>query len=299
MFHMNLALPELIIIAVAVCVIVAVVKGVVLPPTARHLGLFAKAYELEVTPSNRGLLSSYIMWIRAWRLGGAVVVFVGLAVWQQFGGTEFDWGLAPIAVGYALGATVGEWLRPRPPATGPRKASLRPRTITEYVRPWVLAAIGVCSVLAVVCTAIYASMGPIGAERYSSSWTPAPLSMVAVGGGSLAFTVLVLWLGSRTARRPQPAGQPDIDAVHHAIRSASLVSLSGLALMCSAMVAYFVAVRVSWYGDDLPWPLRRIGGYGAVVSGLGALVGFGLSFRAIPRFIPFWRRLPPVPEAAA
>lgn len=296
---MYLALPELIIIAVVVCVIVAVVKGVVLPPTARHLGLFAETYELEVTPSNRGLLSSYIMWIRAWRLGGAVVVFVGLAVWQRFGGTEFDWGLAPIAVGYALGATVGEWLRPRPPATGPRKASLRPRTITEYVRPWVLVAIGVCSVLAVVCTAIYASMGPIGAERYSSSWTPAPLSMVAVGGGSLAFTLLVLWLGSRVARRPQPAGQPDIDAVHHAIRSASLVSLSGLALMCSAMVAYFVAVRVSWYGDHLPWPLRRIGGYGAVVSGLGALVGFGLSFRAIPRFAPFWRRLPPVPEAAA
>jgi hypothetical protein len=163
----------------------------------------------------------------------------------------------------------------------------------------VLVAIGVCSVLAVACTAIYASMGPIGPERYSNSWTPAPLSMVALIGGSLAFTVLVLWLGARIARRPQPAGQPDIDAVHHAIRSASLVSLSGLALMGSAMVAYFVAVRVSWYGDDLPWPLRRIGGYGAVVSVLGALVGFGLSFRAIPRFAPFWRRLPPVPEAAA
>jgi hypothetical protein len=296
---MNLALPELILGALAVCVIVAVVKGVVLPPTARHLGLFAETYELEVTPTNRGLLSSYIMWIRAWRIGGAVVVFVGLGVWQRVGGTTFDWGVAPLAVGYALGATVGEWLRPRPPASGPRKASLRPRTITEYVRPWVLAAIGVCSVFAVVCTAIYASMGPIGPERYSNSWTPAHLTMVALIGGSLAFTVLVLWLGARIARRPQPAGQPDIDAVHHAIRSASLVSLSGLALMCSGLVAYFVAVRVSWYGDDLPWPLRRIGGYGAVVSGLGALVGFGLSFRAIPRFAPFWRRLPPVPEAAA
>jgi hypothetical protein len=282
-----------------VCALAVVVSLAGVPPTARHLGLFAKTYELEVTPTNRCLLSSYIMWIRAWRLGGAVVVFVGLEVWQRVGGTTFDWGVAPLAVGYALGATVGEWLRPRPPATGPRKASLRPRTITEYVRPWVLVAIGVCSVLAVVCTAIYVAIGPIGPERYSNSWTPAPLSMVALIGGSLAFTVVILWLGARIARRPQPAGQPDIDAVHHAIRSASLVSLSGLALMGSAMVAYFVAVRVSWYGDDLPWPLRRIGGYGAVVSVLGALVGFGLSFRAIPRFAPFWRRLPPVPEAAA
>ena len=226
-----------------VCALAVVVSLAEVPPTARHLGLFAKTYELEVTPTNRCLLSSYIMWIRAWRLGGAVVVFVGLEVWQRVGETTFDWGVAPLAVGYALGATVGEWLRPRPPTTWPRKASLRPRTVTEYVRPWVLAAIGVCSVLAVACTAIY--------------------------------------------------------AVHHAIRSASLVSLSGLALMGSAMVAYFVAVRVSWYGDDLPWPLRRIGGYGAVVSSLGALVGFGLSFRAIPRFAPFWHRLPPVPEAAA
>ena len=286
-------------VLISICVVAAVVSLAALPPTARHLGLFADAYELEVTPTNRGLLSSYILWSRAWRIGGAVLVFVGLRIWESVGGPQSNWGFLPIAVGYALGATVGEWLRPRPAASGPRRASLRPRSITDYVRPWVLVAIGVCSVLTVACTAIYASMGPIGAERYPSSWTPAPLSMVAVGGGSLALTVVILWLGSRIARRPQTAGQPDINAVHHAIRSASLVSLSGMALMCSAMTTYFVAVRVSWYGHDLPWPLRRIGGYGAAVSGLGAIVGFGLSFRAVPRFAPFRRRLPPVPEAAA
>lgn len=109
-------------VLISICVVTAVVSLAALPPTARHLGLFADAYELEVTPTNRGLLSSYILWSRAWRIGGAVLVFVGLRIWESVGGPQSNWGFLPIAVGYALGATVGEWLRPRPAASGPRRA---------------------------------------------------------------------------------------------------------------------------------------------------------------------------------
>ena len=282
-----------------VCILAVAMSWAAVPPTARHLGLFAQVYELEVTSTNRRLLTSYIMWIRAWRIGGAVVVYGVLGVWALVGTTKHDWGWGPIAIGYALGGAVGEWRRPRPQGTGPRRASLRPRSITEYVRPWVLLAIGACSVIAVACTAIYASMDAIDAERGRSTWYPSPLTMAAVIAGALALTAAILWLGAHIARRPQPAGQPDIDAVHHAIRSSSLVSLSGLALMSSAVGAGFVAQRVSWFGSDLPWPLRHIGGVGSLVALILAGIGFMLSFRSIPRFAPFRRHVPKVPEPAA
>ena len=282
-----------------VCILAVAMSWAAVPPTARHFSLFAQVYELDVTPTNRRLLASYIMWVRAWRIGGAVVVYGALGIWALVGTTKHNWGLAPFGVGYALGATVGEWLRPRPPASGPRRASLRPRSITEYVRPWVLISIATLSVLAIACTAIYASMDTVSTELAGSTWIPAPLAMAAISAGALGFTAAILWLGARIARRPQPAGHPDIDAVHHAIRSASLVSLSGLALMSSAVAANFVAQRVSSFGGDLPWPLRYIGGVSNLIAILFAVIGFLLSFRAIPRFAPFRRQLPTVPEPAA
>jgi len=272
--------------------VAAVAAWAVVPPTDRHLALFAHVYEIEVTPANRRLLSSAILWSRCWRIGGAVVALVAVGVIDLIADNDPDWGLLPIAVGCAVGGTIGEWMRPRSTPGGRRRASLRPRGMTDYVRPWVVRSVLAFLGLAGTCAAIYAAIWPV--EDRTWPWAPQPMVMGGIVLGGIAFTALTVLVGTAVARRPEPTGEASIAAVHHAVRSAALVSLSGTALMAASGTAYFSGIRANQYADGVA---SQIGGITTWASVLGMFVGLMLSIRSIPRFAPFWRRLPPVPQA--
>ncbi|MEY4231360.1 MAG: hypothetical protein RLZZ362_2209 [Actinomycetota bacterium] len=274
--------------------IAAVASGAVVPPTDRHLALFAHVYEIEVTPANRRLLSSAIRWSRCWRIGGAVVAMVAGVVIDLIADNDLNWGLFPIAVGCAVGGTIGEWVRPRSAPRGRRRASLRPRGMTDYVRPWVVSSVLAFLALAGTCAAIYAAIWPVDDRTRTWPWAPRPMVMGGIVLGGLVLTALTVLVGTAVARRPEPTGEASIAAVHHAVRSAALVSLSGTALMAASGTAYFSSLRVYQYADGAA---STIGSITTWTSGLGMLVGLMLSIRSIPRFAPFWRRLPPVPQA--
>lgn len=264
-----------------------------IPPTDRHVALFAAAYEVEVTPTNRRLLSAAILWSRCWRVGGAMVAVVAVQVIDLITHGDSDWGLVPLAIGCAAGGTIGEWVRPRPASTGRRTASLRRRGLTDYVRPWVVAAVAGFLVLAIACTATYAFLWPV--DDASWPWAPRPQVLSAIVLGGVLLTGLTTLLGTAVARRPEPTGEVDMVAARHAVRSAALISLSGNAMMAAAGTAFFVGTRVATYGDG---GIATLGSLTTFASLAGIFVGLMLSLRAIPRYAPFWRRLPPVPQAS-
>lgn len=271
----------------------AVAAWAVVPPTDRHLALFAHVYDVEVTPANRRLLAGAILWSRCWRIGGAVLAWGAVALIERITHDDRDWGLVPLAVGCAVGGTIGEWVRPRSAPSGQRRASLRPRSITDYVRPWVVVAILVLLGLSIICTAIYAALWPI--EETPWPWAPRPIVLAGIVLGGLALTGATALVGTAVARRPQPTGDQSLDAAHHAVRSAALVSLSGNAMMAAAGTAYVAGVRVSNYGDGVVATLGSVATFGSMIGGF---VGFMLAIRSIPRYAPFWRRLPAVPQAS-
>ena len=73
------------------------------------------------------------------------------------------------------------------------------------------------------------------------------------------------------------------------------MSLSGNAMMAAAGTAYFAGVRVYNYGDGV---VATLGSFATFGSLIGLVVGFTLAIRSIPRYAPFWRRLPTVPQAS-
>lgn len=164
--------------------------------------------------------------------------------------------------------------------------------MTDYVRPWVVSSVLAFLALAGTSAVIYAAIWPV--EDRTWPWAPRPMVMGGIVLGGIAFTALTVLVGTAVARRPEPTGEASIAAVHHAVRSAALVSLSGTALMAASGTAYFAGFRVYRYADGVAYQLGSITTW---TSLLGMLVGLMLSIRSIPRFAPFWRRLPPVPQA--
>lgn len=290
---------------VVVCLFAAVYNGALAWPTDRHLALFASVYEVPVTPANRRLLARYIWWSRVWRIGGGVTALVVCRVATAIADVPFDQPLTVLAVGYALGAVIGEAVRPRPPRATGARASLEVRRVTSYVRPWLpvsTVALWIGSIVALVLAhwadgSGSARLTELHFDLAVGSWSePALVSAIGVASAVIAVSWVV---ATRLARRPQPEEAPDIEAVHHAIRSAAIMSLMGCALMASATSAAIASERLNQMTDRASWPedlLIQVLQYGALI---GSFTGLMLSWRAIPRFAPFWRRLPAVPPEPA
>jgi hypothetical protein len=268
---------------VAVGVTIAVFAMVMLGwPSERHLALFGERYAVPVTDGNRWILGFAIWWSRLWRLLGTLAAFGALAlagVW-----TEVDvHPLLTAGLGYGLGAAVGELTRPRPGVASPR-AMLARRGITDYVRPWVCALLGAVTVAALASTVSFLVVlrsTDAAARRLLDASGPATALLgaaaIVVAGASVASA-------HGLARRPQPVDALEREAAQHAIRSASIVSLLGGALLLVGTATVVAASGVVLIDGDLAEPIRWAHGLLLYLGIGGAVTGFFLGVRAIPRF---------------
>lgn len=250
-------------------------------PSERHLELFGERYEVPVTDANRRILGFAIWWSRLWRFLGTLVAFGTLAL----AGIWTDVGVHPLltaGLGYGLGAAMGELTRPRPQVASPR-ATLTRRGITDYVRPWVCALLGAVTVAALASTVSFLVVlrDTDATERRlldTSGPATALLGTVAiVVAGVSVMSALAL------ARRPQPADALEREAAQHAIRSASMLSLLGGALLLVGTATVVAATGVVLIDGDLAEPVRWAHNLLLALGFGGAVTGFFLGVRAIPR----------------
>jgi hypothetical protein len=266
-------------VAITVVVFAMVMLGW---PSERHLALFSDRYDVPVTDANRRILGFAVWWSRLWRVLGTLAAFGALAlagIW-----TEVDvHPLLTAGLGYGLGAAVGELVRPRPQVSA-RRATLDRRGLTAYVRPWVVAVLGVVTATAFAATVSFLLVlrsADAAERRLVGTSGPAVALLgtaaVVVAGVSVAFAVLL-------ARRPQPVDVPEREAVQHAIRSASIVSLLGGALLLAGSAGSVAASGAALLDGDLAEPVRWANNLVLWTGFGGALTGFFLGVRAIPRF---------------
>lgn len=285
---------------IVVLIGVALFNGALVWPTDRHLALFGSAYEVPITPDNRRPLAMYIWWSRAWRIGGAVVAFVIAQIVEAITDTTDLAGVLVLGVGYALGATVGEVFRPRPTRPDRPRASLDVRSITDYVRPWVLVAMAASAAATIVALARFLQLDAIHVDRVDPPWVELDrTTAIVITAVLLLGAGITVVLGQFLARRPQRVESSEIAAVEHAIRSSAIVSLTGCGLMLTGVGTMFLATGVSWLASGTEVALRSLHGWVHVIGFFATFTGLMLSWRAIPRFAPFWRRLPAVPPETA
>lgn len=271
------------------------------PPADRSVAAFAKEYSVPLTSHNVGQLRRYIRWTRIWRLGGviflsAVVSTVALIADESSGGL---W--VPLIGGYASGSLLAELFRPVERLEGARAASLSSRRVRDFVRPSFLIAVGFVFVASLVPVSyLWATSpmqswvdkpDPIGTAHYR----PQNWYLLAIAG--LLITVaLAASLGVRAlAHAPFPSDTSDRQAVRHAMRSASIMSVIGGAAMAFGVIGAQLSNAAMMLDHDATYPLRQVIGFVPVVCGFVALWGGLLTLTTLPRMAPFSGKLPTVP----
>jgi hypothetical protein len=282
---------------VVAAVVVLAFAGLLLRwPTDRHVGLFADTYCVPVTAANHRVLALYIWWSRAWRFGGGAIGLIGGAIIGRV--TEVDAGDSwpvLIALGYGVGAAIGELVRPRPRSLGGRRqAALERRGVGSYVHTWVGWAIATMSVASIVSLLMYVDIADDHSVERVRWGLADSASVVAATVAALIAAALAMLVARRTARRPQPAEPAQFEAVHHAIRSAAIMSLLGAALMLVGLATINTASQTALIDTDQSEAVRWIHNTLAFTAFVAFVAGFLLSIRSIPRFGSPWRRVPVV-----
>lgn len=278
---------------ISLLTLAAIVSFAAVPPTDLHLTRFAQTYEVPITADNRHLLYRYIWWSRMWRIGGAIVALVVLAGVGRLTGHDTGGWFTALAIGYPIGATIGEIVRPQPPrGAAPARASLERRGVDQYLSPLMIRVLGTVVMITGICTVAVAvvpspaadTAGYIsiaGVESTDTRWLVVGAMTAALG------LVAIMGLVARAVtRRPQRPASPAVDAVQHAIRSAAIVSFGGSALAVSSLAAAFALSRLALVADDLPHTVTTPLNLAYLVAMLMAFIGFGLSLRSIPRCFP-------------
>lgn len=200
------------------------------------LAEWAGAHGLVITERNRPMVRWYLRNARVLRTWGALAgFFLPYLAALAFGASSAG-SLNVVApfLGYLLGALYAEVSLVRPRSSGPRFASLAPRSLNAYLPPglrlaqWVLGA-----------TITGASVVVLSVP-YPPDWMPRPdgawLILGMIGGPALAFGLerLQKWL----VRRPQTFTHADLVAADDAVRAQSVHSVAGSGL----------AVELVWLG---------------------------------------------------
>ncbi len=207
--------------------------------TRSRVERFARRQQLPITVDNGQVVIAYLATTRRWRGCGIIATLAGTVL-------AYGVHLVPnghyntftLVVGWFFGGVIAEWRVSARTSTGERrKASLVPRTESDYLTAWVRwsARIVLAATLAVEVAAVAA-----GHDR-----PPAVLLLVL----TLA-AVSGLWLVSRRIlTRPQPDVAADVFAADEAIRSRSLHVLSGSAVALSSWFGYLAATLLLHGGD--------------------------------------------------
>jgi len=272
-------------------------------PSDRSVAAFAKAYFVPLTSGNVGQLRQYIYWTRMWRLGGvvaigAVAIIAALIADKTFGN---PWVL--VIAGYAIGTLLAELLRPVERRDGPRVASLNRRRVQDFVAPQFVVVVVVVFVASLVPVVYLWASSPV--RSWVDSADPArdahnrPQDWFLYAlAGVLVVVALVAVLGVRSlARAPFPSDTSDRQAVRHAMRSVSIMSVIGGAVMVFGAIGAHLGGAATMLDGNAPKLFQWMNVFVAFVCALSAVWGGLLTLSTIPRLAPFAGELPMVPDA--
>jgi hypothetical protein len=180
--------------------------------------------------------------LRTWgALGG---VFLPPLVALFLGADRASAGFGPvwIFVGYLVGALYAEVSLVRPVPAGPRRASLVPRELGDYLPPRILRLQRGLAVAAVT-GGIAALLVPYAEDQSP----PSTVAMALLAALAAAFAVILERLQRWLVARPQPFSDPELVAADDAIRAQGVHSLagSGLAVLLLLVSAVWVGLAMS------------------------------------------------------
>jgi len=239
------------------------VVGYVLFRLARPAGWWApdrwaRAYRIPFNDETGSAITSYVRRTRTLRLVGAAAGFVGplayAAVAERTAPGPFGHPLMTVVTGYLLGALVAEASVKRRWPGAVRQASLRPRTVRDYLSPRLTAASRYLAGLSVVVAVLYVVV-PLRDQWMSDA------AALGSAAGAAALVVLVEALQRAIVRRPQPVTSEDSRCADDAIRSASVHALAagGIALLLLILGAQLYTLGANVDLQLVRWTLPLLG----------------------------------------
>jgi hypothetical protein len=188
------------------------------PVSDSELRGFAGRYGIEVTPETLPVVKRAVRRGRTGRLVGAALGLSAYAVMFGAGVSIPNDGIVYAVVGYLLGAFVTA-LVPVSKGAGPRRASLVPRSPTDYLPRTAL----VSPIVAVVVSSVAIVVFEVEPHRLSPTFSgtaiaPA-ISAIAAAATLIAVKVVVA--------RAQPVTTPGLVAVDDGLRTQALHTIAG------------------------------------------------------------------------
>lgn len=198
------------------------------PVGLKELKRWARRYSLSLTDATRPLVASYLRRTRSLRLLGAAVGYLvsPLSALVTHQAVPLFGNVLVFSIGgYLAGAALAELGHQASVANGTsiRAASLTPRAVYDYVRPFSMWALRTLPLLTIALAVAYA-FAPQPSTRPTD---PSVALVVAVSAVMVAIAGGVEFLLRAVAARPQPAINPDLVAADDAVRASSIHALSG------------------------------------------------------------------------
>jgi len=239
------------------------------PVTRRRLAAFATTYRVAVTGDNAPLLLTHLARTRRYRSIGAALGW-SIGSFETVAGLPFG-ALGGAFAGYFLGALLAEARGAGTLPPGPRRASLAPRRVAEYVSPaarWLPVVLGVVAAVVLII--------PL-------RWPPSPdrvqlVPPVVVAVTAVALAAVIVWARAWIVARPQRLGGADLVAADDGLRASSIQTLSGAgaALLCLMIGTLLAGVDRS----AVPAPVHTL----LTGSDVALLVLLLISWRGVPHW---------------
>jgi hypothetical protein len=261
----NLGPAEIIVLAGPVLLVI--VAWIALrKPSAGAVELWARSYDLELTPANTELVTTYLRRATLFRRTGFLIgLLVVPALLRQAGFEIGGFDLVIGTIGYGAGIALAEVGFARP--TGERLAAgLEARTVDLYLRP-VLRWLPRALTLVILGAGMWSLSIDEGADGQPFGDYPGAADRDVL----TAIAVAVVWLAvvelleRSVVRRAQPAIEPSVVAADDALRAQSVHALAGAVLALDGVLLYVVLVRPSQANIANPWL--------DIVAGLAPLAG--------------------------
>ena len=255
----------------ALAVVVLLVHAVRAPLGRRTVDRFARRQHLVVDTANGGHVVRALALVLRWRRLGLVTWFAVAALVSVTRG-ELTVDFVAMFLGWFAGAVVAEWLAAGLPAgSGPRRATLRARSLGTYVtaldRVLLFAVLGLTAAVAAV-----AFVGAVATGR-AGTWA------VWVAG-TLAAAAALAVTARRVVRRPQPTDDRSLLAADDALRAHSLTVLCGCAIAASGVPLGRLADLAAGVLPEGAWSGGTSDGVGALALVVCVALGWFVADRS-------------------